>query len=113
MSNEKMKDVGRRIKIIREFKNMTQEQLANKCGNVSDHARSWISKIESGQRNPTIDILSDIADGLGVPLVALFIDEEPTNTDMDIILRCLALYDVKLPKTQTPSVDQTESECVE
>lgn len=103
MSNIKMKDIGRRIKIIREFKDMTQEELANRCGNTSSHARSWISKIESGQRNPTINILSDIADGLNVPLMALFIDEQPTNKDMDIILRCLALYDVKLPKnTNTP-----------
>ena len=75
---DKMKKLGNRIRLIRQSKGMSQETLANMCGNDSAHARSWISKIESGKRNPNMEDLYKIADALGVELSILFIDSEPT-----------------------------------
>lgn len=64
--------VGKNIKVIRENKKMSQEELANACGHTTDSARSWISKIESGKRNTTTDELANIARILGISPSRLF-----------------------------------------
>ena len=54
--------LGRNVKKLREEKGWSQEGLA-------DHAnlhRTYISGIERGVRNPTIDIVQVIATALGV-----------------------------------------------
>ena len=64
--------VGKNIKVIRESKKMSQEELANACGHTTDSARSWISKIESGKRNTTTEEIANIARILGVAPSRLF-----------------------------------------
>ena len=64
--------VGKNIKVIRESKKMSQEELANACGHTTDSARSWISKIESGKRNTTTEEIANIARILDVSPSRLF-----------------------------------------
>lgn len=52
-----------RIKRLRIEKEMSQEELALKCGYTS---RSTINKIEKGERNITGDKIQAIAQALGV-----------------------------------------------
>ena len=54
------KDFGQRIVAIRNEKNITQEQLAEKA----DVTRNNISRIENGKYNPGLDILLRIGDAL-------------------------------------------------
>jgi len=59
------KNVGLNIKTIRKNVGLTQSELAGK----SKITQSYLSKIEKGQKEPTISILFDIVEtGLNIPL---------------------------------------------
>lgn len=66
-------ELGKRIKAKREKKNLSQLRLAYKC----EVAKSYISELENGKRNPTVKTLIKIADTLGVTLGELFKDRDP------------------------------------
>ena len=53
----------------RKLQNLTQEELAEKTG--IDQAD--ISKLENGTRNPTINLLKRLAEGLGMDLKIEFV----------------------------------------
>ena len=63
------------IKAIIEAKtsqNLTQKQLAERTGiNQAD-----ISKLENGTRNPTINLLKRLADGMGMALKIEFVPKQ-------------------------------------
>jgi transcriptional regulator with XRE-family HTH domain len=71
MDTEWYQQLGARISRLRLRAEMTQEQLAEKAG----VGASYIARIESGTRRPTLDVLGEIADGLGLPLHRLIADE--------------------------------------
>ena len=56
--------IGNRIKILREERNVPQQDLAAKC-NIE---KSNLSRIEAGRTNPTIYTLYKIAKNLNVSL---------------------------------------------
>lgn len=60
--------VGARIKQLREERNMTQQDLADHC----NFDKSDMSKIESGQANPTLKTLQVISQALEVQVLELF-----------------------------------------
>jgi len=60
--------VGRRIKEIRQIKDMSQKDLAY----TSDIDRSYIASVESGKRNISIVNLEKIAVALEVSLSEFF-----------------------------------------
>ena len=68
--NDLFVSLGQRIKSIRIKKNMTQNQLAIQC----DIEKANMSRIESGQANPTVRTLYKISGALNVPMVELFKD---------------------------------------
>ena len=53
---------GRAVRELRERSNFTQESLAERC----DLDRTYISGIERGVRNPTIQTIWTIAEGLSI-----------------------------------------------
>lgn len=61
------KRFGARIKALREEKNWSQEELADR----TDLHRTYISSIERGIRNPTISVIEKLALGLEVSLKTL------------------------------------------
>lgn len=60
----------RRIKHLRELKEWTQAELAEKAGG----SRSYISELERGTREPTVGVLKGIADAFQVPIDMFFDD---------------------------------------
>ncbi len=69
MENRKFQEaLGDRIKRIRLDKNMSQTLLANQCG----IEKANLSRIESGQANPTVLTLLKISAALQVPVVEFF-----------------------------------------
>ena len=60
--------IGTRIRILREAKNMTQQDLADLC----NFDKADLSKIESGKANPTIKTLLRISQALDVKFPDLF-----------------------------------------
>ena len=60
--------LGMRIVYLRKQKGWSQLDLAIE----SDVNRNYLSDLENGRRNPTIDVLEKIANALGVTLEFLF-----------------------------------------
>lgn len=67
MEDEILIKLGNRIREVRMKKNMTQAELATKCG----CNRNYISMLERGERNPSFKSLVMIANGLGVKIQKL------------------------------------------
>lgn len=61
------KALGLRIKQLRAEHQLTQEDLADRCGLF----RTYMSRIESGLANPTLTVLHTLAAGLEIPIVEL------------------------------------------
>lgn len=78
MSNETMYE---RIKRLREEQNISQEELAKKSGYSN---RSTITKIEKGERKPTIDKIKAIANALNVT-PAYLMGWEPDELDKKVL----------------------------
>ncbi len=55
------------IRAWREYKQITVRELAKRAGITS----SYLSQIETGKRNPTIDTLKSIAEALGIDVEIL------------------------------------------
>lgn len=62
--------VGKRIKVLRQQLDLSQEVLAERCGIY----RTYLSRIESGSANPTLLVLVALADSLGVSPAQLLMD---------------------------------------
>lgn len=73
MSTLLRKRFGQRIKELRKAAGMSQEAFADRCG----FARSYMSRVERGAGNPSLDAIEVLAEGLGVRVAELF---EPTTT---------------------------------
>lgn len=55
---------------------MTQEDLAERCGLF----RTYMSRIETGQANPTLTMIHALAVSLGVPVTHLFAEDDRAST---------------------------------
>ena len=62
------KELGMRIRYLREKRKMTLEDLSFES-NVN---KNYLSDLERGNRNPTVKILTRIAEALDVTLEELF-----------------------------------------
>lgn len=67
-NNSIRKTFGSRIKKLRLATGMTQESFADHCG----FARTYMSRLETGGANPSLDAINTIATALNVPLKDLF-----------------------------------------
>jgi len=67
------KVVGQKIRYIRKAKKLTQEELGNLCG----LSYKFISDVERGKQNASLDSIASIAKGLNVQLATLFNFQEP------------------------------------
>jgi transcriptional regulator with XRE-family HTH domain len=59
---------GYRVKELRLASGMSQEAFADKCG----FARSYMSRVERGGANPSLDAIETLAGGLKVRVAELF-----------------------------------------
>ena len=64
------KPVGRRIKLIRESKHLTQEKL----GEMKGLTGPYISTVERGIKTPTLPTFIKIANALNVSIDSLLVD---------------------------------------
>ena len=64
MSKELIRGVASTIKCMRKAQNISQEQLADRAG----LDRTYISGVERGVRNITLDSLESIVDALNIDL---------------------------------------------
>jgi transcriptional regulator with XRE-family HTH domain len=62
---------GQKVKELREEKSFSIEQLAN----VSNVDRNYISDIEKGKRNASIEIIEKVINGLETDFATFFSDK--------------------------------------
>ena len=79
---------GTMIKRLREGRNMTQSQLAERL-NVSDKA---ISKWETGRGYPDISLIEPLAEALRVSVIELFSGEDVVNTNRSFNMLRMKLH---------------------
>ena len=77
---------GKRIRFIREFRNMTQKELGLACGFSESSADVRIRQYESDQKSPKSDALKIIANALNVNIYSL---ENYTDSNAITILEML------------------------
>jgi transcriptional regulator with XRE-family HTH domain len=65
---------GARVRQLREAAGYSQEAFADVCG----YARSYMSRVERGQGNPSLDAIEVFATALQVEVGVLFESTEPT-----------------------------------
>lgn len=63
--------VGHNVRKYRKAKGLTQEKLALEAGITSE----YISRIENGKENPTVELLFKISTVLGIEVATLFMKE--------------------------------------
>ena len=79
---------GAMIRYLREKKNMTQQQLADKL-NVTGKA---VSKWETNHGYPDISLVEPLADALGVSIIELFSGESVINTNRSFNMLRMKFY---------------------
>ena len=81
--------LGTRIKEIRAARRLSQERLAEKMGaNVT-----YLSSIERGKENPTLEFLLNLADGLGIEIGDLFAFAWVAMNERDLRKKMKAVVD--------------------
>ncbi len=70
-------NVGERIRILREQKNIT----VNKLANISGVSQSYLRDLELGNKQPTVEYLEYICYGLGITLKDFF-DSDESNDEL-------------------------------
>lgn len=71
--------IGARMQALRKAKGLTQEELAEEVG-ISD---KYLSSIECGQENPTLDTLLKLAGALDAPIWEFFQIQDTALTPED------------------------------
>lgn len=74
-----MKDIGMKIRQIREERKMTLDDLAAKLGGKS---KGYLSKLERGLKPINLENLQKIAAALDVDVTDLFPNKEKTNNPL-------------------------------
>ena len=75
MENEKLYNLGQRIRYFRNKLDLSQEALAFKC----EVDRTYISLLERGKGNPSLLNLLKISNGLEISLSKLFAEMSQFN----------------------------------
>ena len=80
-----VRQLGARLRALRQEAGMTQEKLAWEC----DLAKPYLSQIEAGKRQPSLEALAALADRLGVQVVDLLASDptSPTTALLDAVRR--------------------------
>lgn len=76
------KKIGKRIKQLRELKKLTQEQFEE----VSGINARYLSALELGQKNVTIQVLEKVSKALDIELIDLFYFESKDSRAPDVDL---------------------------
>ena len=95
--SEIVKVLGNNIRRLRKSQNLTQEQLAEKA----DISVPYMTQIELGQKQPTLETVEAIANALKIPFDGLFRTEPTTNENINSSLKT---FESNLIKSLTTSI---------
>ncbi len=99
------RELGRRVARLRKQKSWTQEDLATH----TEVGASYIARIETGSRRPTLEVLGQISSALGVPIWQLLVENHPLGSpvtnesarshqrrELEAAITCLPVSDLRL-----------------
>ncbi|WP_447881971.1 helix-turn-helix domain-containing protein [Serratia fonticola] len=69
MKNELQIKFGQRVRELRKERGWSQEEFADKCG----LDRTYVSGVERGVRNPTLEVINVLATGLSITIKDFFV----------------------------------------
>jgi transcriptional regulator with XRE-family HTH domain len=72
--------LGRALKVMRQFHNQSQTAMASTLGISS----SYLSEIESGKKEPTLDLLNKYASNFSVPLSSILAFSETLDGSQNV-----------------------------
>ena len=79
--------IGNRIKELRKRQGLSQEQLSEKA----EITPNYLSRIERGTENPTLDMFIRLADALGVEIWEMFdFGHDVGRKDLKLLLNKIA-----------------------
>ena len=81
MAHPLLSKIGKKIRELRKIQNLTQEQLAEKCG----LSYKYLGEIERGEKNSGILNLIRIADGLSLSIVDIVDIKSDTKTEENLL----------------------------
>lgn len=87
------KAVGKRIRIIRKAKGLTQEEVGEKA----DLNYKFVGKIERGEVNPSIETLFAVANALNIDLPQLFTEDWQLSAEYQLPLKDIQTIKDALP----------------
>lgn len=90
--NANEKQLGARLKAMREARKLTQEQLADLAGLASDTIR----RMEWGTFSPSLRSLAKMAAGLAVPVHVLLRDDYDRADDLAEFIRSLPEHEFRI-----------------
>ena len=73
-------EIGLKIKNLRQLKNLTQEELADRC----ELTKGYISQLENNLTSPSIETLKDLLNALGTTFGEFF---EETTQDTQVVFK--------------------------
>lgn len=68
VSEKEWQEVGEQIRKIREKKNLTQQDVADKTGITT----SYFARIERGEERPSMDVIKSVVKTLGIKISDIF-----------------------------------------
>ncbi|MDF2610551.1 MAG: sinR 6 [Lachnospiraceae bacterium] len=80
--NDVSKIIGDRVRIIRNSKGLSIEELAHRA----DISNTHLGHIERGDRSPTVEMLGKIVIALDISFAELFSDFPMPNSENDTVL---------------------------
>jgi len=94
--------IGARIKAHRNRFNLTQEELAERCG----LHHTYIGQLERGEKNATLESIEKVVRGLDISFDTLFEKLTPVvDTEPSVAAKCYELVDSLPLKDQQAVLD--------
>lgn len=91
---------GERVKALRVATGMSQEAFADRCG----FARSYMSRIERGGSNASLDAIEVLAYALSVESWQLLAPDSSENNDLELFVPYAAMVRVFTPAWRVPEM---------
>jgi DNA-binding XRE family transcriptional regulator len=76
-SSDELSRFGARLRQLRKHAGLSQEELGQRSG----LDRTYVSSVERGRRNVGLKNVHALASAMGVPVVALFSEDESATTE--------------------------------
>ena len=91
---------GQRVKELRIATGMSQEAFADRCG----FARSYMSRIERGGSNASLDAIEVLANALSVEPWQLLVSDSSEDSDPELLVPMQLMARVFIPDWQAPAM---------